>query len=434
MRSVLAGVCGLVLSSSAGAQQPLVTSMTPEELTGCGVLALDLAQRHAAMKATDATLTTRAKALRIESDAIDAARRRVNLKDPKAVAAFNARLTRSAKALAAYNALAKASAPDVAKLNRQSGTFNVQCAQRPYSNEDLAKLAPALREAMEAVSRQTEVAFLPPSTSLREDAAVPVAAPNPVEVLRKKAEGGDAAAQVELGERMRWGKGVPRDPAGALGWFLKAAENKSTRGAFAASDMLREGADVPIDKAKGLALLRQAAEGGDADAQHNLALVLEAESRTGDRMRQARDWMTRAAAQGDPESQYVLAGYLRGGPGLPADDAGALKWLRLSADQGFRPAQLTLGEAMEKGKGVERDRVEALKWYRLAAGRTKTDPSQGCTRRLLIDSNTRTKAGAAADALAAKLPPYDADRAAAAAEAWVASVKARSVGGCPKVS
>src|SRR5262245_15542660 len=46
----------------------------------------------------------------------------------------------------------------------------------------------------------------------------------PLAVVRAKAEGGDAAAQYELGNRLFFGQDVAEDRTAALPWYRKAAE------------------------------------------------------------------------------------------------------------------------------------------------------------------------------------------------------------------
>ena len=70
-----------------------------------------------------------------------------------------------------------------------------------------------------------------------------------VDELRARAEQGDADAQIKLGVRYYYGRGVPEDDAEAERWLRLAAEDRE-----------RE----PVDE------LRAKAEQGDAAAQYNL--------------------------------------------------------------------------------------------------------------------------------------------------------------------
>ncbi len=412
-------------------------------------------EQREAIAAMQANLAAKGKPIIAESHAIDAQRTQINRRDTKAVAAFNARLARNIAAMNAYSAALAPQQRAVAGLNSQADQFNIDCASRPYDRADLAQLPVAQRLAMESGTHDIEIPLLPPPPA-RDVAGAPAAVAGKFVVLvpsadaartsasaggitgtgltlaklKGAAESGNADAQFELAERLNDGIGVPRDPAAALEWLLKAAAQHHAVAAFNASNLLNDGVNVPADKPKALVLLRQAADAGQPAAEHNLALWYARDAKEPDHLLHAVEWMSRAADHGDPESQYVLAGFYRGTGGFPRDLTAATTRLHQSAEQGFRPAQLDLGRAYAKGDGVPRDPVEALKWYRLAAGMTKLDASQGCTRRMLQDNETRTRATEAANALAAKLPPYEADKAAANAEEWVGAVRARQVSGC----
>jgi TPR repeat protein len=87
--------------------------------------------------------------------------------------------------------------------------------------------------------------------------------PAAVTLLRASAEGGFVHAQTELSQRLREGKGMPVDAAGANSWGLRAAEGGH---AGAQSDMglrLLFGMGIPTDTVAGVALLRKAVDAGD---------------------------------------------------------------------------------------------------------------------------------------------------------------------------
>ena len=51
-----------------------------------------------------------------------------------------------------------------------------------------------------------------------------------IEVVRKKAEAGDAEAQIELGNRYFGGKNITKNEKEAMKWFGKAAEQNNPEG------------------------------------------------------------------------------------------------------------------------------------------------------------------------------------------------------------
>ena len=94
-----------------------------------------------------------------------------------------------------------------------------------------------------------------------------------VELLRKRAEQGDADAQLALGFMYFDGQSVPQDKAEAVKWFRKAAEQGN---AVAQSNMgfaHSSGEGVPQDEAEAAQWFRKAAEQGETYAQSNLGAM-----------------------------------------------------------------------------------------------------------------------------------------------------------------
>src|SRR5580700_9392230 len=70
------------------------------------------------------------------------------------------------------------------------------------------------------------------------------------------------------------GKGVPKDPAQAVVWIRKAAEQGNTEAQSSCPNMYYTGGGVTKDFDRALAWLGKAAEQGDPDAQGNMGLLL----------------------------------------------------------------------------------------------------------------------------------------------------------------
>src|SRR5882724_9616452 len=93
----------------------------------------------------------------------------------------------------------------------------------------------------------------------------------------KAADAGDAEAQFQMGERLRIGKGIARNPEASMAWYLKAA-NQGHVAAQAYSGLFRmglEGATVHLDYTEALRWLKPAAEAGNPLAQVGLAYMNE---------------------------------------------------------------------------------------------------------------------------------------------------------------
>src|SRR2546430_1355100 len=120
---------------------------------------------------------------------------------------------------------------------------------------------------------------------------------------KKRADSGDADAQVNLGLLYGKGEGVPQDFAQARQWWQKAAAQ------------------------------------GDAQAQVNLGLLYAKGEGVPQDFAQAREWYQKAAVQGDEAAQVSLGLSYLIGDGVPEDSVLAYAWLNLSAAQGNENAK-----------------------------------------------------------------------------------------------
>jgi len=99
--------------------------------------------------------------------------------------------------------------------------------------------------------------------------------------LLAKANGGDAAAQVQVGDNsFAAGNKATQDPQQqaeyyklAAGWYRKAAEQGSLAGQLRLAVLYRDGRGVSRDMAQAAEWYRKAAEQGDAGAQGTLGVL-----------------------------------------------------------------------------------------------------------------------------------------------------------------
>jgi len=151
-----------------------------------------------------------------------------------------------------------------------------------------------------------------------------------VEMLRQKAEEGDAESQALLGLIYYDGEYAPQNYAEALKWYRKGAEQGGAYGAncqFFIGSMYHEGKGVSQD-------------------------YVEAEK-----------WYIKAAEQGEARGQMALGLMYRNGEGVEKDYAEAAKWFRKSAEQGNYIAQINLGQIIYlSGNGLEKNNVQAYMW------------------------------------------------------------------------
>ena len=120
------------------------------------------------------------------------------------------------------------------------------------------------------------------------------------------AEQGYAEAQYCLGELYALGKGVPKDYAKAMKWFLKAADQ------------------------------------GHAYAQANLGIIYADGLGVPEDAAEAVKWFRKAADQELASAQTILGTMYANGEGVPEDNAEAVEWYRRAAMQGYPPAQCAL--------------------------------------------------------------------------------------------
>jgi TPR repeat protein len=115
--------------------------------------------------------------------------------------------------------------------------------------------------------------------------------------LLAKANAGDAASQVAVGEDYAAGKGIARDYKQAAEWYRKAAEKGDVAGEMHLAALYRDG-------------------GGKYFARD---------------MAQAAEWYRKAAEQGDVTAQGILGTLYSMGQGVPLSYPDAYYWLDLAA-------------------------------------------------------------------------------------------------------
>jgi uncharacterized protein len=182
---------------------------------------------------------------------------------------------------------------------------------------------------------------------------------------RPLAEQGDAEAQRSLGQMYDFGRGVPRDGAQAIQWYLKAAEQGNAGAQYRLGMKYIYGRkSTPDDIVIGLSWFEKAAYQGHVDAQRTLGELHE----FGD-FGIARDhpqsvaWFRKAAKQGDVGSMHRLIGFSTSA----RDYAEAAIWSRKLAELGNSFGQYSIGTMYAEGLGVPEDRAQALVWLQKAA-------------------------------------------------------------------
>ncbi len=125
-----------------------------------------------------------------------------------------------------------------------------------------------MRDAKEAVEKRIkERAAIPTPEPAPQEAAAPTAE---IAALVEAAEGGDAAAQNDLGVKYAHGDGVLKDEKEGVKWFRKAADQGHTEAFGNLGIAYAHGIGVPKDEKEAAKWYRKAADQGDAAAQADL--------------------------------------------------------------------------------------------------------------------------------------------------------------------
>eukprot|EP00727_Mastigamoeba_balamuthi_P008970 m51a1_g4696 hypothetical protein (636) ;mRNA; f:208665-210639 len=180
------------------------------------------------------------------------------------------------------------------------------------------------------------------------------------DVLRGPAELGCSLALAAMSKCLRRTHGNPQTIARLA---ARSAALGSAQGLCALGLCYAHGDGVPRDSSRARSLFARAAALGDAQAQHNVAVLL----RDAGSAEQAARWHALAAAQGHAGSQCSLAGMLLAGAGVVRDECEAARLWALAAAQGDARAQCNAGLCLEQGCGVRRDPCAAAEMYRRAA-------------------------------------------------------------------
>jgi TPR repeat protein len=151
--------------------------------------------------------------------------------------------------------------------------------------------------------------------------------------LLAKANGGDTAAQVLVGESYAAGKGVAQDLKQAAEWYRRAADKDDASGEVHLAALYRDGGKgFPRDMAQAAAWYRKAAEQGDAGAQGTLGLLYSMGQGVPRDFVEAYYWLDLAAAVKGPNQEKYAQNRQLIGTHITADELEAVqervvKWM-----------------------------------------------------------------------------------------------------------
>ena len=138
-----------------------------------------------------------------------------------------------------------------------------------------------------------------------QDAGAPQAGID--QALLARANAGDMAAQVAVGESYEAGKVVPRDGKLAAEWYQKAADKGDVDGEIHLAALYRDGGkDFPRDMAQAAAWYQKAAEQGDVTAQGMMGTLYSMGQGVEQNYVEAYYWLDLAASvKGPKQAQYA---------------------------------------------------------------------------------------------------------------------------------
>jgi TPR repeat protein len=144
--------------------------------------------------------------------------------------------------------------------------------------------------------------------------------------LLAKANNGDAAAQVQVGDAYAEGKGVARDPKQAGEWYKKAADQGNISAELHLAVLYRDGAGkiFPRDAEQAAAWYRKAADQGDAGAEGTLGMLYTLGQGVPRSDVDAYFWLDLAASAPGPNQAQYIANRQNVGTRITADDLEAI--------------------------------------------------------------------------------------------------------------
>jgi uncharacterized protein len=248
-----------------------------------------------------------------------------------------------------------------------STTMAIVAARVPLTPADVAKREAQAVDGDRNAQREVASWYANGAEGLPQDPA------KALYWYRRAAEQGDESSQRSLAEMYEFGEGTLPNHAEALYWIGQALTRY--RGAsLLIAGRYRAGHRAPKDFRKAAEWCRLSADAGDPDAQNMLGEIYEFGTEIQD-FREAARWYL-AAAQWTPASRFPggsgaamtsLGRLYAAGKGVPLDFERAVQWYRRGIEARSVPASFGLGLLYERGTGVPRDTTKAMELYYDAA-------------------------------------------------------------------
>jgi TPR repeat protein len=163
-------------------------------------------------------------------------------------------------------------------------------------------------------------------------ATVQAQAPSIDPALLARANGGDPASQVAVGEKYAQAAGASQDPDDvaddwkqAFAWYSKAAEKNDISGEIHLAEAYTYGRGVARDMAKAAECYQKAADQGDPGAQGRLAMLYMLGQGVPQSDADAYFWFDLAASANTPDKDRYIQNRQNVGTRITVDDLAAIR-------------------------------------------------------------------------------------------------------------
>ena len=157
------------------------------------------------------------------------------------------------------------------------------------------------------------------------------------------------------------------DKVAAFDKVRRAAEKGDTAAQLELAQMLHEGEGTPRDYDAGLASMKKSAEGGYGPAQAFLGVAYTLGQGMAIDRKLGEYWSRKGAAQGVELANFMVAQHFENIHSSAEDQAHALRWLKFYAEKGFIPVYNEIGYRLMMTAKDDAQRKEAFGWYMKAA-------------------------------------------------------------------
>lgn len=167
---------------------------------------------------------------------------------------------------------------------------------------------------------------------------------------------GHAAAKFSYGQCLRIGIGTEKNPEQGIQWLDQAAQQGNADAQFELAMLLN------LDDPRHLALLTASAQNGHVQAMLCMAIYEQRQQH----FSQAIQWLDVAQQAKSARASYLLAQMYRAGQGVDVDLKQVVNLLQQAADGGDVDAYFELYQAYSQGLGIRKNKKNAEKYLTLA--------------------------------------------------------------------